>query len=1821
MNSRHMPRSSTARRTPGVFLSPPVSHSPRRTSLGALLLVVALSAASGAMVTSSSIRANASVAPGSWSAVGPMNTGRYQHTLTLLTSPSCATSSPPAFCGKVLVVGGGRTAELYDPSNGTWSPTGSMNDARAQPHTATLLNDGRVLVVGGSSGTSAEIYDPEAVDTDTGLAGQWRYTAQPPFAQPSLGLRGHAATRLDGLGCQVASVPDDCGKVLVVGAELTGDGGRAHGRSSVAQLYDPRSIDDPTVPAWTLTPPMVAARSFPTATSLASGKVLVTGGDATNGTAELFDPTTKTWAPTKPLAALGDNCAGTASCFLATRLHDGTVLVVGGMNKRASQLYDPATESWSLAGSLGHDTLFASATLMPNGHLLVAGGDSGPSLRDPGFGSAAAELYDPATKTWAATGSLLLRRTAHAATLLVNGKVLVTGGAPSDLLTTRSAEVFDPTATAQAPSVLSIEPKTGDPSGGTLVKITGGAFEGVTSVNFGALTVTPQQVRLDTRPQVIEVISPPHNAAEVHITVTTARGVSGAFPQDRFNYVEPIGTWTPTGSLTRARKGNGTLTVLAAGKVLAAGGSDGAGDAIGEAELFDPLTGTWSPAGNMRVPRIGHAATLLPNGSVLMSGGRPKEGAPPLASVELYVPDSNSWIETDPLDIARVGHTASIIAGGQVMVAGGTGASPSSAVTGRPDTLDSVELYDPGTGEWRPAQPLTTARSRHTATLLDGPDCGGSSRATYCGRIVVTGGTANNDGAFSGTYDLASTEVYDPATGHWLVAGSLAIPRASHQGAVVALRTCGQLATPCVGVLVAGGEGIGSAELFDPLADGGGGAWRETGRLVKERVAHAVAPLADGRIMLVAGSQDASAEIYEPTSEIWTPARSMAEVRSVRELAVLSGPACAAAGRCGSVLVAGGSNNDAGSSAELFRPSLDVPTPVVTSVLPPAGPTFGGTAVTINGSGFTGSAGVKVQFGNLTVTPTSVSDTRITASSPPQGQGRVDLRVTVDNVGVSPASSLARFTYGSGAWTATGSVSQCPASDGCSERYLHTATLLDGPECHGVTPPEYCGKVLATGGTRTNFFEPPLAGSQLYDPDQGTWSGSGSLGVARFGHTATLLLDGRVLVVGGQDKAASGMTSVELYDPSDGTWRSCQAATATARCPAPLAFPRVGHTATVLQDGRVLVVGGADSEFNRKTPSTSAELYDPETGRWTVARPLEIGRENHTATLLSTGEVLVAGGFIAAVSPDRVRPTEPLQTPRVFNPVVTASAEVYDPVSGTWAKTGDMAVGRFDHTATVLSGSACAIAATAPPLCGKVLIAGGNAGGPSSLASSEVYDADAVDPVSKLRGRWTATDSLNSARSGHSASLLSDGTVLVTGSGATCECGPSFAPTSSAEVYDPSAKRWHYTSSLSANRGAHTSTVLQGPLCRGVGRTEHCDKVLVAGGYEAAPKRAAVAGTPTVVSFPLHEELYTPAPSLAGLAPEVGTAFGGDRVVLSGAGFREGSSVRFGAAGSPALTVESPERIAAVSPEHQPGPVNVAVIGPDHQTSASIRPAPSSLFTFVGTPGHVRDLAAQAVSESSVLLTFSAPDNGAGTGPAARYVVRQARAPIDGSNFDAADTLCETACAFSPAAAGERLTLSVSDLAPSTTYYYALRPVSANEVLGPLSNIASATTLPVSTASCPAVAAAPGQVQYPSGYSLVGLPEGNVPHPDSPLYGWFDKGAGAMYDVLSPVQAIIGGHGYWAWFSCPRLVDVGPGASWAEFPLGAYHASMIGNPSGAGSSAVSGHDFTARWDSSLNGGSGGYQVSGYREPQRLGVGQGLWVFSYEPTRIRVGPSG
>ncbi len=363
-----------------------------------------------------------------------------------------------------------------------------------------------------------------------------------------------------------------------------------------------------------------------------------------------------------------------------------------------------------------------------------------------------------------------------------------------------------------------------------------------------------------------------------------------------------------------------------------------------------------------------------------------------------------------------------------------------------------------------------------------------------------------------------------------------------------------------------------------------------------------------------------------------------------------------------------------------------------------------------------------------------------------------------------------------------------------------------------TVPPVIPVETAAPSPTDTPSSAPP---TKTTTPRRlGIFNPTGNLGVARSFHTATVLTDGRVVVVGGQDSDGRGTASVELFDPVAGTFWPSQS----------LASARSLHTATTLVDGRILVAGG--TAFG--SAALTCELYDPATGAFTSGPRLNIGRAAPTATLLRDGRVLFTGGANDDLAP-------------------IASAEVYDPATGSISSTGSMSVPRDRHTATLLRD-------------GRVLVVGGSqarSGTPTTgLASAEIWDP--------ATGRFTPTGSLSSARLLHAAALLPSGLVLIAGGG-----NALLAPLAT-ELYDPDAGAFRPGPTMSVARLRGTATLLPE------------GQVLLIGGLdETSPK--VVGGHASVELYDPTTNQVQPTSSLpAALGAHVATLLPNGQVMVTG---------------------------------------------------------------------------------------------------------------------------------------------------------------------------------------------------------------------------------------------------------------------------------------------------------------------------------------------------
>ncbi len=333
-----------------------------------------------------------------------------------------------------------------------------------------------------------------------------------------------------------------------------------------------------------------------------------------------------------------------------------------------------------------------TATLLPNGNVVIAGGENNNQALS------SSEVYSPTFRSWAVSGNLNVARSNASTVLLPSGAILIAGGCVANCLgaTTASAELY---------------------------KSVGGIW-------------TSTRAMATARTYFSMVLLPSGQALVAGgCTGLNANGCSGVTNKAEI-YNPSTGKWTATGSMIAAR-GNLTATLLPNGKVLVAGGINGAGNPLGTAELYNPATGKWTATGKMITARDEHTATLLSTGNVLVAGGEDVSGVT-TTKTELYKPSTGKWTATGNLNTSRLEHTATMLMNGYALIAGGNNVTANATTV-----LSSAERYSPTTGKWTKTGSMSVARVGHTATLLTS------------GNVLATSGSdANND--------WTSAELYQP---------------------------------------------------------------------------------------------------------------------------------------------------------------------------------------------------------------------------------------------------------------------------------------------------------------------------------------------------------------------------------------------------------------------------------------------------------------------------------------------------------------------------------------------------------------------------------------------------------------------------------------------------------------------------------------------------------------------------------------------------------------------------------------------------------------------------------------------------------------------------------------------------------------------------------------------------------------------------------------------------------------------------------------------------------------------------------------------------
>lgn len=825
---------------------------------------------------------------------------------------------------------------------------------------------------------------------------------------------------------------------------------------------------------------------------------------------------------------------------------------------------------------------------------------------------------------------------------------------------------------------------------------------------------------------------------------------------------------------------NFSATILSNGKVLIVGGNDGS-STLSTAEVYDPLTKTFSSAGSLNYARESHAAVLLSNGKVLISCG--KNGNTALTTSEIFDPIANTFANIASTISARYDHSSVLLDNGSVLFVGGNNGSSS---------LNDGYLFSSSTNQYSYIGTFSGARSLATVTKLSsgnvlicgGLDSGGTSIANAViynaltstfgsqismqsarymhtatllpnGKVIVVGGIGSGGSA------LSTTEIFNPTNNTFVSSGSITEQRSGHTATAL---NDGY-------VLIAGGLSgstyHSTARVFNPNSETFGSSINMTYSRVYASSVLLVDNNANGLGLIIGGKSDASTT--QSTAEIFTlsaPTGSFSVSNSglnmeasvlVEDPEIIKLPS-------GNVLVTGGNNGGSKKSTQVYDPT--------------AGTISAGPNMTDNRVGHfaVGLKNNKVVVGGGydtgTSYPTSIdvydptsgtysSDKKLSSSRYLSGSALLDNGRIIISGGKTNSSVLDTVEIYNSSYSGTGSLTPIDSNTNVDWKFDESKNPQffqdsgygkQGTALYSRDFPKFVtsslvsaaadatytqllnGKILITGGGADTTT------AQLFDPTTGLVTQLSPMLTARSVHTASLLLDGRVLVV--------GIGSAEIYDPSTEKF--------TAIDSAPYAYSR--HISITLNNGKVIIAGGVYNSTG--IPTSLAQLFDPNTQTFTYTGSMSVARSRAKAILLKNGKVLVLGG----------------QNSNSVN----ASYDLYDPSTGTF--TSGSCTGRVRPEMVLLND-------------GNVLVCGGNSGMATTLplatrlSSAEIYNV--------TNNTFSATNSsMTVARDYFSAIKLDDGYVLMSGGG-------NSAAISSAELYDPTSNTFYSVSSMSSARYSH----------------------------------------------------------------------------------------------------------------------------------------------------------------------------------------------------------------------------------------------------------------------------------------------------------------------------------------------------------------------------------------------------------------------------------
>jgi hypothetical protein len=1246
-------------------------------------------------------------------------------------------------------------ADIYDPLTGTLSPLiNKMSVPREKP-IAVQLGNGKVLIAGGNNDhflITAEIFDPATgiFTTTTGtmvsvrsggagvllrsglvlLAGGYNgsYLNSAETYNPATGLFSVVPNSM-------ATARQDFGATMVNTGAVLMTGGYNGAFIAAAELYNPLSGSFVAVGA------MTEARKGHTSTLLSNGKVLITGGCNNSGsepicnnylaTAELYDPATGTFASTGGMSVPRLN-------HTATLLPNGKVLIAGGSNGglavAISEIYDSATGQFTRTGDMRTARIGPTATLLADSSVLITGGYSGTFSSDQYFASA--EKYNPATGTFAALStSMTFPRFLHAATALSNGKVLIAGGQNAKLLTFDYN--FQSVGDNVSPNIyFTPDSKTG------FVSYTGSgvvlAFSAETGAEIKRIVTGGQPAYITplANGQTLAVVSLFDYRIFI-IDVNSLSLVRTLYLAGQFGFGS-IPAFSPD-------KKTGYISSTSTGSVIKFDAANGS--------ILGVLGNLNAPA-QITVTKDGSTLLVVDTGAnELVFVDSSSMGVKYKMTPETNYPGTSFTIFNKA--VLNLDETLGLIGEDNTILATANLFFVFDPLTGN---IISAHLggYQPGYTTLMPDGSSWLMLCRDSLSVIPTSDPSGfTATASAQGGALGSANvllSADQKYAFyaSATWDrVFQFEINTQATvGSFLVGDNpnKSVDQASSLAVTDDEKTIAVMNYASNEIDLLADERVLKQTQFISIGNSFTGL--SFVNLSSTPVSLTVTAMG------ATGAPYTADNIVNPaTVALASNAQQAVDVSQLFNLSssasgyvIVESPqsAVAAFSMSGQIHSNFLSSYISGMQAIPFYP--DYQDKLYDWIIPeiPQGSTASATFFVANPN-YSDAAYSTYHYatdGTLIEAKlnTAISKLYLTSNST---SGLVD-STRAGEILIVGDSAQTR-------WTADlctdAAFSEDTNSMPTAGRRGHTAVLLPN------------SKVLMAGGKskftilRTGELYDPVGNYFFYTP--------GSMTIERYRHTATLLLNGQVLLAGGQNSVSVNQTA-ELFDHLTNSF---------ALTAGRMNSPRDAHTATLLSDGRVLLAGGIDGS----AATATAEVYDPNTSTFSPTGRMNAARAFHTAVLLPSGKVLIAGGY---------------------NGSHLASAEIYDPTTGFFSLISYMTSERSHHTATSLGD-------------GTILIAGGmNESG--QLNTAEVYTPST--------GLFVATNNnMTYARMSHAATLYTDSSsstnkvMLSGGFGFKSDSADTAATLNTADIYDASSLQFSAAASrMTFPRQEHTGTLLAG---------------------------------------------------------------------------------------------------------------------------------------------------------------------------------------------------------------------------------------------------------------------------------------------------------------------------------------------------------------------------------------------------------------------------